>query len=85
MCWKSTTTAERSTLRNWSESDLDTCTISWIFFSTEGLKLPDSFRYQLKYDPFMASNRRDKSPYGKYESKEEKETKLVPTTQCYGP
>ena len=32
MCWKSRTTAERSTRRSWSESDLDTCTISWTSF-----------------------------------------------------
>ena len=29
-CWKLRTTAERSTLRRWSESGRDMCTISWI-------------------------------------------------------
>ena len=49
----------------------------------EGWKLPESLRYQLKYDPVMASNR-EKCSYGKYEFKDEKQTKLVPTAECYG-
>ena len=32
----------------------------------------------------MASNRREKCSYGKYEFKDEKQTKLVPTAECYG-
>ena len=52
--------------KNWSESDLDTCTISWTSFSREGWKLPDSLRAQLKFDPLMASNRHEKCSYGKY-------------------
>ena len=47
------------------------------FFLREGWKLPDSLRAQLKYDPFKASNRREKCLYGKYEFK------LVPTAECY--
>ena len=76
-------TAERPTRRSLSErsghvhNQLD-------FLSREGWKLPDSLRYQLKYDPFMASNRREKCSYGKYEFKDEKQTKLVPTAECYG-
>ena len=31
----------------------------------------------------MASNRRQKCSYGKYEFKDEKQTKLVPTAECY--
>ena len=54
------------------------------FFSREGWKLPDSLRAQLKFDPFMASNRCEKCSYGKYEFKDEKQTKLVPTAECYG-
>ena len=54
------------------------------FFLREGWKLPDSLRAQLKYDPFMASNCREKCSYGKYEFKDEKQTKLVPTAECYG-
>ena len=54
------------------------------FFSREGWKLPDSLRAQLKFDPFMASNRHEKCSYGKYEFKDEKQTKLVPTAECYG-
>ena len=54
------------------------------FFSRKGWKLPDGLRYQLKYDPFMASDRHEKCSYGKYEFKDEKQTKLVPTTECYG-
>ena len=54
------------------------------FFSREGWKLPDSLRYQLKYDPFIASNRHEKCSYGKYEFKDEKQTKLAPTAECYG-
>ena len=53
-------------------------------FSREGWKLPDSLRAQLKFDPFMASNRHEKCSYGKYEFKDEKQTKLVPTAECYG-
>ena len=34
------------------------------FFSREGWKLPDSLRAQLKHDPFIASNRHEKCPYG---------------------
>ena len=33
-------------------------------FSREGLKLPDSLHAQLKFDPFMASNRHEKRSYG---------------------
>ena len=54
------------------------------FFSREGWKLPDSLRAQLKFDPFMASNRHEKCSYGKYEFKDEKQAKLVPTAECYG-
>ena len=84
MCWKSRMTAERSTRRSWSESDLGMCTTSWDFFSREGWKLPDSLRGQLKHDPFIASNRHEKCSYGKYEFKDEKQAKLVPTAECYG-
>ena len=75
-------TRERPTQKNWSQSDLDTCTISWTF--REGWTLPDSLRAQLKFDPFMASNRHETCSYGKYEFKDEKEAKLVPTAECYG-
>ena len=54
------------------------------FFSREGWKLPDSLHAQLKFDPFMASNRREKCSYEKYEFKDEKQAKLVPTAECYG-
>ena len=54
------------------------------FFSREGWKLPDSLRAQLKHDPLMASNRCDKCSYGKHEFKDEKQTSLVPTAECYG-
>ena len=54
------------------------------FFSREGWKLPDSLRAQFKYDPFIASNRHEKCSYGKYEFKDEKQTKLVPIAECYG-
>ena len=54
------------------------------FFSREGWKLPDSLRAQLKFDPLMASNRHEKCSYGKYEFKDEKQAKLVPTAECYG-
>ena len=54
------------------------------FFSREGWKLPDSLRAQLKFDPFMASNRHEICLYGKYEFKDEKQTKLAPTAECYG-
>ena len=53
-------------------------------FSREGWKLPDSLRAQLKFDPFMASNRHEKCSYGKYEFKDEKQAKLVPTAECHG-
>ena len=43
-------------------------------FSREGWKLPDSLRAQLKFDPFMASNRHEKCSYGKYEFKDEKKS-----------
>ena len=54
------------------------------FFSREGWKLPDSLRAQLKHDPLIASNRHEKCSYGKYEFKDEKQTKLAPTAECYG-
>ena len=53
-------------------------------FSREGWKLPDSLRAQRKHDPFIASNRHEKCSYGKYEFKDEKRMKLVPTAECYG-
>ena len=36
------------------------------------------------YDPFIASNRQEKCSYGKYEFKDDKQTKLAPTAECYG-
>ena len=54
------------------------------FFSREGWKLPDSLRAQLKFDPFMASNRHEKCSYGSYEFKDENQAKLVPIAECYG-
>ena len=54
------------------------------FFSREGWKLPDSLRAQLEHDRFIASNRHEKCSYGKYEFKDEKQTKLAPTDECYG-
>ena len=53
-------------------------------FSREGWKLPDSLRAQLKFDPFMAGNRYGKCSCVKYEFKDEKQAKLVPTAECYG-
>ena len=35
-------------------------------------------------DPSKASNRHEKCSFGKYESKDEKQAKLVPTAECYG-
>ena len=32
----------------------------------------------------MASNRHEKCSYGKYEFKDQKQAKLVPTAECYG-
>ena len=49
------------------------CTTSWTSFREKGL------RAQLKHDPFIASNRHEKCSYGKYEFKDEKQTKLAPT------
>ena len=49
------------------------------FFSRERWKLPDSLRAQLKYDPFIVSNRHEKCSYGKYEFKDEKQMKLSVT------
>ena len=54
------------------------------FFSREGWKLPDSLRAQLKHDPFIARNRHEKCCYGRCEFKDEKQTKLAPTAECYG-
>ena len=54
------------------------------FFSREGWKVPDRLRAQLKHDPFIASNRHEKCSCGKYEFKNEKQTKLAPTAECYG-
>ena len=54
------------------------------FFSREGWKLPDSLRAQPKFDPFMACNRHEKCSYGRYDFKDEKQTKLAPTAECYG-
>ena len=53
-------------------------------FSRKGWKLPDSLRAQFKHDPFIASNRPEKCPYGKYEIKDEKQMKLAPIAECYG-
>ena len=46
--------------------------------------MPASLRAQLEFDPFMAGNRHEKCSYGKYEFKDEKQAKLVPTAECYG-
>ena len=58
------------------------CATSWT--SREGCKLPDSLGAQLKFDPLMARNHHEKCSYGKYEFKDEKQAKLVPTAECYG-
>ena len=68
---------------NLSESDLDTCTVSWTS-SREKDGNCQTACAQLKFDPFMASNRHEKRSYGKYELKDEKQAKLVPTAECYG-
>ena len=49
------------------------------FFSKDGWS-----RAQLKYDPFIAHNRHEESPYKKYEFRRDHKTKLVPTAECYG-
>ena len=54
------------------------------FFSREGWELPDSLRAQLKFDPFMANNLPERCAYGKYEFKDEKQAKLVPSAECCG-
>ena len=54
-----------------------------VFFAREGWKLPDSLRAQLKFDLFIPSNSHEKCPYGKYEFKDEKQTKFAPTAECY--
>ena len=54
--------------------------LDFFFFREKVGKLPDSLRAQLKFDPFMA----EKCSYGKYEFKDDKQTKLVPTAVCYG-
>ena len=76
-------TRERPTRKNWSESDLDTCTISWTSREKVG-NCQTACPPQLKFDPFTASNRHEKCLYGKYEFKAEKQAKLVPTAECYG-
>ena len=63
MCWKLRMTTERPTEKLVRErsghvhNQLD-------FFSRERWKLPDSLRAQLKFDPFMAINRHEKSFVG---------------------
>ena len=54
------------------------------FFSKDGWNLPASLRAQLKYDPLIAHNRHEGSPFGKYEFRRDHQTKLVPTAECYG-
>ena len=78
MCWKLRMTTERPTQKNWSRERSGHVHNQLDFFSREGWKLPDSLRAQLKFDPFMASNRHEKCSYGTYEFKDEKQTKLVP-------
>ena len=77
-------TTERPTRSSWSEIDPRHVHNQLDFFSRGGWKLPDSLRAQLKFDPFKASNRDGKCSYGKYEFKDEKQAKLVPTAECYG-
>ena len=54
------------------------------FFSKRGWTLRTDLRAQLKYDPFIAHNLRKASTYGKYEFKRARQTKLTPTSECYG-
>ena len=49
------------------------------FFPKDGWTLRASLR-----DPFIAHNRHQGSPYGKYEFKRDHQTKFVPTAECLG-
>ena len=53
-------------------------------FSKGGWNLPHDLCVQLKHGPFLVKNIREGQDYGKYEFKREHQTKLLPTSECYG-
>ena len=82
-CRSSRTTVERSTLKSWSgrsghvHNHLDS-------FSKGCWNLPHDLCVLLKHDPFIVDNLRKGEHNGKYECKRGHQTKLVPTSECYG-
>ena len=46
--------------------------------------MPHDLCVQLEHDPFIVENLRKGENYGKYEFKRGHQTKLVPTSECYG-
>ena len=58
-------------------NQLDSC-------SKGGWGLPTDLRAQLRYDPFIANNLCEGDTNRKYEFKRVRQTKLIPTSECYG-
>ena len=84
MCWKSRTTAERPTLKNWSESDLDMCTTSWTSFretvgNCQTACAPSSSMIRSSRAIVMRNAR-----MGSTNPRTKKQMKLAPTAECYG-
>ena len=85
MCWRLRTTAERSTLRICLESGWDMCTISWIpSRKAVGVCQPTCVLSSDMTHSFIADNLCEGDTNRKYEFKRVRQTKLIPTSECYG-
>ena len=80
VCWESRMTAERPTRRSWSENDLDMCTTSWTSF----LEKVGNCQTICAPSSSMTGSSQVVMRHKKYECKDEKQTKLAPTAECYG-
>ena len=69
MCWSFRTTAERSTLRSWSENGRDTCTTSWILSRSAVGTCHTAFALSSNTTRSLSTNLRKRENYGKYEFK----------------
>ena len=73
-----------TTKRNWSESDLDTCTISRTSFREKDGNCRTACALSSSLIRSWLAIVMRKCSYGKCEFKDEKQAKLVPTAECYG-
>ena len=84
MCWSFRTTAGRSTLRSWSESNQDTRTTSWILSRSAVGTCHTAFVLSSNTTRSLSTNSVKVKITESTSSKRGHQTKLVPAFECYG-